>query len=183
MKSGIRILAIDDAKFSRSDKKALSIGVLGRTGNIDGVLSFSVGVDGTDATRMVLRAIKRSRFRDQIKLIAFNGITLGGLNLVDMPRISRELEVPVLALTRKKPHTPLLRKAIVKVRKDYRGRVKKLDSISKSLSGMKSEGFYVQYLGIEETDARKFVRQTADLLRLAHMIARSIISGESKGRL
>lgn len=80
MKAGSRILALDDSSFGKTGK-SLVIGVVGRKGVIEGILSFSVSVDGSDATKILIARVKRSRFFQQIRLIATNGITFAGLNL------------------------------------------------------------------------------------------------------
>ncbi len=77
-KKGIRILAVDDGPLDKSGKGVLVVGIVGREGTIEGVLSFRVDADGSDATERLSATIQKTRFRDQIKLIALNGVTLAG---------------------------------------------------------------------------------------------------------
>ncbi len=69
MKSGIRILAIDDSSFRRTDKNVLVVGVIKRLDSIEGIISCRVEADGNDATAKIARMISGSRFLEQVKLI------------------------------------------------------------------------------------------------------------------
>ncbi|MDE1856306.1 MAG: DUF99 family protein [Candidatus Micrarchaeota archaeon] len=181
MKSGIRILAVEDGSFTRKDKKVIVVCLMGRDGTVEGALSFKVSVDGDDATSMLLKSIKKSRFKDQIKLIALNGISLGGINLVDMPLVHKTLKIPLIAITRKRPRRTLMLKAVKKY--SDRNRIAVFNSISKDTSLNKIEGFYVQSIGMPISEIKKFVPKSIELLRLGHIVASGVSKGESSGSL
>ena len=181
-KKGIRILAIDDSSFSRSDSNVLVIGVIGREDVVEGVISFYVERDGADSTAKILGAISKSRFNGQVRIIAMNGMVLGGLNVVDAYALNRRLGVPVIAVTRKRPHARLLENAIRKSGKEIEKKISVLDRVNRSIHLTRRGGFYFQCLGINDTGAT-VADNAVRLLRLAHMIATGMANGESKGRL
>ena len=112
MKSGIRIVAIDDSKFSPGEKEVLVVGVVERLGIVEGVLSCRVEADGTDATAKIIGMLSDSRFLEQIRLIVINGTTVAGMNVVDITRLHSRFKMPVMAVTRKRPHPAMLKRSI-----------------------------------------------------------------------
>lgn len=184
LKSGIRILALEDAPFTRKDKKALVVGVVGRKGVVEGVLSFSVDVDGNDATERLITRVKTSRFLGQIRLIAVNGISFAGLNIIDIVRTRKELGVPVMAVTRKRPRRSLLKGALRKGHNQgTAAKIKTIDAITKAAVLNRVGGFYVQSIGLDGDDVASVMDDVAGHLRLAHIICSGIVSGESRGRM
>lgn len=184
MKKGIRILAIDGSAFSRKEGgDSLAVGVVGREGEVEGVLSFRVGIDGDDATQKIMRAVKGTRFREQIRLIAVHGITLAGLNFVDITKIGKDLKVPVVGVVRSRPRAKELEKAIRASKVDVAGKLKLFRKIHEGLETVRHGGFYFQCVGIRKEDLVDVSEETIRLLRLAHLIASGVRMGESKGRL
>ncbi|MCL5419889.1 MAG: DUF99 family protein [Candidatus Marsarchaeota archaeon] len=182
IKEGVRILALEGAPFRKGDEEALVIGTIGRRGAVEGILSFMVRVDGEDSTAKIIRAVARSRFADQIRLVALNGITLAGLNLVDVKRVERELRVKVIAITRKKPHLNLLINVVNKwARSRNKSRIMKY--LEKDAKISRTRGYYVQYLNTAEGLREGVILRCADLLRLSHIIASGLARGESRGRM
>ena len=183
MKKGVRILALEDSPFSKKGGKALIIGLVGRDNIVEGMLSFGVDVDGSDSTEMILRSLRRSRFLKQVRVIALNGITLAGLNIVDVRRLSDELGVSIVAITRKKPHARMLSVAIGKRGLDVAGKRAMLKSLWSGIELKRTQGYYVQYLAGVETPSEELVRVSAGMLRLAHIVASGLGRGESSGRV
>jgi uncharacterized protein len=184
MKSGIRILAIEDSPFNRMQKECMLIGVVGRPDVIEGILSFKVKVDGSDSTGKIIKGLKGSRFIDQVKLIALNGNTVAGMNIIDMLEVSRKLKMPVIAITRTKPHPSLLKRAIkLALPKEYRKKAELIDRMSRGMDISKASGFYVQCIGANPKEVKELVEPAVKMLRLGHIIASGVAKGESTGRL
>lgn len=183
MKKGIRILALDDSAFSGRDRDALVVGVIGRESEIEGVMSFRVGVDETDSTRRIIENISKSRFKDQIRLIAIHGITFAGLNIIDIVKVRNALKVPVLSIVRRKPHERDLEKAIRLSGKGVDGKLAMLRAISKNAEIGRDRGFYLQFVGVNKKEAAEVCAKATYFLRLAHLIANGVAKGESKGRI
>ncbi len=183
-KRGIRIAAFDDGPFEKGSKNALVVGVVGRERLVEGILSFRVSTDGNDATAKLLASLKRSRFLEQVKLIAINGITFAGLNVVDIVALSKKLRMPVLAITRKKPHSTLLKNVIRKAGGSNADRkIKIVDDIARSSNLSRTQGIYVQQTGTGSMLNKEMLENALELLRLAHLIASGVVRGESKGRM
>ena len=183
VKQGVRILAIDDSSFGKNDKEALVVGVVGRRDTIEGVLSFAVKVDGSDATQKIMKKVKASHFSDQIKLVALHGVTLAGLNMVDIIELSKRLRVPVVSIIRRKPHSPELVKAIKTAGAGSASRLALLRKLNSKLEITRSKGFYVQVAGMKVEEFSKLQDVAIGLLRLAHIIANGVSRGESRGRI
>jgi endonuclease V-like protein UPF0215 family len=183
VKQGIRILAIDDSSFGKGDMEALAVGVVGRGELVEGMLSFKVRVDGNEATEKIIEKIRRSHFSDQIKLVVLHGITLAGLNMVDIIKVSKELKIPVVSIIRRRPHSAELERAIEASGENAKKKLALLKRLNAVLEINKSGGFYVQRAGIGAKEFAKFQPSAVHLLRLAHLIANGIARGESKGRI
>ena len=91
MKKGIRIISFASGPIN--GKKALIVGVISRENVIEGILSGNVEVDGFDSAKKIISLIKKSRFREQIKIVALNGIAIAGLNVVNVYKIKKDLKI------------------------------------------------------------------------------------------
>jgi len=191
IKDEIRILGFDDAPFKpRSNEKILVIGVIYRGGNfLDGILKTEITGDGMDATESIIKLIKNSRHKDEIRVIIFKGITIGGFNLIDIKKIYNETKIPVIVITRKKPNLNKIKKAL-KNFVDFEERwliVKSTGKIYK-LEIKKNKSLYYQFIGLKKEEVEKIIKISStrslipEPLRVAHMIASAMVKGESRGR-
>ena len=105
MKKEIRILGIDDAPFDRfKDRRTLLLGAFFRGGSsLDGVLSETVEVDGTDSSDKIIRMVRKSRFYKQLRAIMMKGIAVAGFNLIDVEKVSKKTGIPVIVVMRRMP--------------------------------------------------------------------------------
>ena len=182
MKGGIRIAAFAGEPFVRTEKSCRIIGVIGRGAYIEGIISFSVEIDGSDATDKLIKSIQRSRFGNQVKLVAINGVSFAGLNIIDMVELERKLSIPVIAMTRKKPRMGLLKRVLLHVEEGAL-KMKTLEKVAKRAEVFRYNRVYLQTVGIKRIDAEKAVGNSKELLRIAHMVASGAFKGESKGRM
>ena len=188
MKGGVRIAAITTGPIGKgsgrkSGSRALLVCVVGTLNGVEGVLSTNVTIDGDDATRKITVMIKKSRFGEQVKAIAFNGIALAGLNIVDISELDRSLSAKSMIITRHKPRPSLLMNALRALKRETNmvigGRAELLRSQKKSAH---INGFYVQS-GMDRWDTARILMTAASLLRLSHLISSGVSRGESKGRM
>jgi endonuclease V-like protein UPF0215 family len=189
MKSQIRILGIDDAAFSFSDDRATVVGVVVRLpAYLEGVMVTDVGVDGLDATERLIKMLSGSRYLKQLKLIALDGIALGGFNVVDIKRLAEETGVPVATVTRDKPDMKKIEKALRSHFDDWRKRLSliKANKLQKIMTG--HNPLYASSAGIDADELIEMLKLATvrgalpEALRVAHLIATGISKGESKGR-
>lgn len=190
-KNEVRILGFDDSPFKRTDKKVPVIGVIYRGGNfMEVALRLEITVDGLDATENIGKFINSSRQKPQLKVIMFDGITLGGFNIIDINKLSEMTNLPVIVVNRKYPDIESVRDALEKNFEDFEkrwgiilnaGKIK----LCKSNNGKE---MYYQAVGLTDEEAEDLIRLSAthsdipEPLRMAHLIAGALVKGESSGR-
>ncbi len=182
MKAGARVLGIDDSPFTRNDEQVLVVGVVWRSGIVEGVLSTHVKRDGLDSTEKLERMVLKSKFRPQIKLVVIHGATLAGFNIVDIHKLSRSLALPVIAVAKKRPHAKEVRNAL----KNFADRKRRCELVKSAGPVFKVGGLYAQLAGIDAEDARRFLSSFDGMpepVRLAHIIGSGVVRGESHGKV
>lgn len=188
VKRQIRVVGFDDGTFSFSSKlnreKTILIGVVMKgSQEVVGVLSRWITVDGNDATDAITDAVLSSRFKD-LRVILLKGITYAGFNVVDVGRLHRETGLPVVVVVRKKPDMEAMESALRKHFPDAEERLRLLKK-APPLVEMIPEKLYFQAAGVDEKTAVEVIRTTTrtgltpEPLRLAHMIASAVMTGES----
>lgn len=183
MKKGVRLLVAVSGPLK--GKSTLALGIVSRTGIIEGVVSTKVRADGTDSTGKLIELFSSTRFKEQVKLIVINGIGFAGLNILDVQALKKKTGAEVISVTRKKPHPSELIKALKAFLKQEKWDVSsRLDLVKKigELKEYQHDGYYVQTT-LEKGESAKFVSEAVRLLRLAHLIASGVVLGESKGRV
>ncbi len=179
MKTGIRVLGIDDSPFERHHQDSLVVGVVCRKNSIEGVLSTRVSVDGDDSTEKLISMLMKSRFLKQVKAIMLNSIMLAGFNAVDIGKLNKETGIPVIALTRKRPDQKSAERALENVP----NKEKKKRIMVSSGTAERIGNWYVRSTGINLNETREIVAIFGnDPIRLAHVIASGIVTGESHGK-
>jgi len=191
LKSEIRILGFDDGAFTAKSKDpVIVIGVVFRGGKfIDGALKTEVTVDGTDATEKIEKLINTSRHKQQLKVIMFDGITVGGFNVIDVKKIHEQTRIPVIVINRKRPDLKKVKEALKKF-DDFESRWKAIEDAGPirecSIKDFKS--VYYQNIGMDEGTAEEVIKLSCtrsfipEPLRVAHLIATAVVRGESYGR-
>ena len=181
---GVRIAALAGGPIDkrRPRGKALLVCVVGNPDRVEGVLSTEIAVDGDDSTDRITRMIKGSRFREQVRVIALNGIAMAGLNVVDVARLDAALSTRTMIITRHRPRISLLMKSLRALggrKADVREKARLLEAQKKSVP---MDGFYVQSY-LDKADTRHMLKASVELLRLSHLIASGVSTGESRGRI
>jgi endonuclease V-like protein UPF0215 family len=188
IKQEIRILGVDDSPFpSHTTEEVMIVGTVFRAGMwLDGVLSTYIHGDGTDGTKKITEMVKNSRNLDQLGVIMLDGITFGGFNLVNIREIFESTGVPFIVIMRKIPNFESFKKALKRF-DDWESRWLNVIEAGKVYKINTSEPIYMQIYGIKRIDAEKIVKLSTtrsaipEPLRVAHIIAAGIITGESKG--
>jgi len=189
VKPQIRVAGFDDGTFSFSSKltrsKTILIGVVMKGAiEVVGVLARWITVDGKDATEAIISAVTESRFKD-LRVILLKGITYAGFNVVDVERLYRETGLPVVVVVRKRPDIDAMESALRKHFPDAEDRIRLIRKAPPLVEVIPGR-LYLQAIGLDEKTAREIVRVTTrsglipEPLRLAHMIASAVMTGESK---
>ena len=188
IKQEIRILGVDDSPFPpHTTEEVMLVGTVFRAGNwLDGVLSTHILGDGKDATEKISDMVKNSRNLGQLGVIMLDGITFGGFNLVNIRKIFESTGVPVIVIMRKIPNFESIKKALKRF-DDWEDRWVNVIEAGHVYKVENSEPIYMQIHGIEREDAEDIIRISTtrsaipEPLRVAHIIAAGITTGESKG--
>ena len=188
VKPEIRVVGFDDGTFSFSSKlereKTILFGVVMKgSKEVVGAVSRWITVDGTDATEKLIDAVVNSRFKD-LRVILLKGITYGGFNVVDLEALHRETGLPVIVVVRKRPDLKAMELALRKHFPDWEERAELLRKAPPLLEMIPGK-LYVQAVGLEPETAFEVVRVTTrtglipEPLRLAHIVASAVMTGES----
>ncbi len=192
IKREIRILGFDDAAFepNTAGESVPVIGVVYRGGDfIDGMLRTDITIDGMDSTDKLIERINSTRHKQQLKVIMFDGITLGGFNIIDIHRLHEQTGLPVIVIARKMPNFEDVQKAL-KNFKDYKIRWKLIKKAGEPKQCVLKGGkkVYYQSVGLSDKKAEEIIILSStrsfipEPLRVAHLIATAIVKGESSGR-
>lgn len=191
IKREIRIVGFDDAPFiPRTKGKVPVIGVVFRGGDfLDGVFKTDVEIDGMNATDTLIKIINRSKHKEQLRVIMLNGITIGGFNMINISKLYKKTGLPVIAINRKKPNLKKIRIALQNF-DDFEDRWKCIEDAGKihKMKIEKDKNIYFQFKGLKQNEVEMIIRLSCtrslipEPLRVAHLIASSLIKGESGGR-
>ncbi|MFZ2411288.1 MAG: DUF99 family protein [Candidatus Methanoperedens sp.] len=186
IKPQIRILGIDDSALI--NEKVTIIGTFFRGGEqLDGILRSEITKDGMDATGIIIRMIKNSKYYTQIRVIMLDGVTYAGFNPIDLKNLYDETNIPVIVFMRSCPDFEKIKLALGQLpEKDKRwdiirhaGRIYKI---------AQENPVFIQLCGIDKDSAVEIVRMTSvhsnipEPLRVAHLIATGVVLGESTGK-
>ena len=185
VKKEIRVIGIDDGPFNKfMDNQVLVVGVVMRGGlYVDGVLSTKAKVDGNDATKKLISMINKCKFRPQLQCIFLSGIAVGGFNIIDIKELNKKTKIPVIVVIRKNPDIENIKNTLIKI--NQKNKIKLIENAGKVIQ---IDKIFVQLAGIDIQKARKILKIVCtrsllpEPLRLAHIIAAGIVTGESKGR-
>ncbi|MCX8178802.1 MAG: DUF99 family protein [Candidatus Aenigmarchaeota archaeon] len=190
LKKESRVIGFDDGPFSKNQQKTLVVGIITRGGEcFDGMIKSEISVDGLDATEIISNVINKSKYKKELRVVMFKGLTIGGFNLIDVEGLNKKTGLPVIIISRKKPDMEKIRKALENF-KDWKYRwsiIKKAGRINK-LKLKNNKNIYFQFYGLSKNDAEQIILLTCmrslipEPLRLAHMIASAFVRGECGGR-
>jgi len=181
------VLGIDDAPFDKRQSGPVPIvGVMMEGATVvESVVIGAFPVDGSDATAYLSRWIVGLRFFRAVQAVILGGVTIAGLGVVDVDLLSRELGRPVLVVTRRNPSSSDLERALRAA-----GLTDRVPILLRCPAAAPvSEGLFLAHAGVTPEEARHLVAATVgkahvpEPLRVAHLIARALVLGESRGRV
>ncbi len=181
------LLGIDDGPFDKdADAATPIVGVVMEGADlVEGVAVTRFPIDGDGVTDFLARWTTGLRFRPGLQGIVLGGITIAGLAVVDVQRLSEETGLPVLVMNRKDPRNHRLAGAL-----ESAGLADRLEVVNRTpASTAVSDGLYLACAGASHEQAARLVEATRrkgempEPLRLAHLIASALVRGESRGRV
>lgn len=191
LKSGIRILGIDDAKFLpwKPKGKTFLIGVVLQSGQILGILQTEINIDGTDGTIKLLKMLEGSKFRSQVRLIMLHGSTFAGFNFIDAVQVFEETGIPVIIVGERRPNLAEIKRALLTHFEDGAQRwaiLLKPGKIYECVSRTNTKPVFLQLAGIDFESASRIVQKSAiysripEPIRIAHLIGSSFLLPNNK---
>jgi hypothetical protein len=98
-KKGIRALGISESFIKNVSKHSVLAGVVTRSDMIiDGFIFSRVKVGGMDATKKIIEMYRALR-REDVNLLLLNGCVISWYNVIDLIRVSEEVELPLICVT------------------------------------------------------------------------------------
>lgn len=189
MKAKARFLGVDDAPFDFDQPHVRLVGVVTRgAGYVEGVLSTQCAVDGDDATQRIARMASGSRFASTIRCLFLNGVAVGGFNLVDLDALHAATGVPVVAVSRTEPDPQAMRDALAKHFDDWEDRWARVQTMRLEPLDNGRHRVWVSARGLAPEAVRDALTKATvrganpECVRLAHLIAGGVETGESTGK-
>jgi endonuclease V-like protein UPF0215 family len=181
------VLAVDDAPFEKRQAAPVPIVAVMMEGAdlVECVALAEFAVDGDDATGFLSGWLGRLRALASAQAVLLGGITIAGLGVVDAAALASALAKPVLVVTRKEPDDHQLAAALGAAGLTHRVPIVERSPRARHVD----DGLFVAQAGTGPEEAAQLVRATrrkANLpepLRVAHMIGRALVLGESRGRV
>ena len=181
------VLGIDDGPFEKHARDATTpvVGVMMEGADlVEAVAVTRFRVDGADVTDFLADWIGSLRFRPALQGVLFSGITIAGLAVIDAEALAGRLGLPVVVVNRREPQNQRLREAL-----HAAGLTERIDVLERSPEAFAVGGLFAAAAGAQRDLASRLVCATlgkSDLpepIRLAHLIARAMVAGESRGRV
>jgi len=190
IKPEIRVLGIDDGEFVPRTKGTVDVvGVVYRGGYwFEGVMRAEITIDGVDATEKIAAMIESSPYYRELRIAVLDGVTFAGFNVVDISKLSRRVELPVISVVRKKPELEEIRSALKNL-SDFEIRWRAMENAGKIFEVETRKGenpIYMHIAGILREDAEKIMKKTStrslipEALRVAHVIASGLTRSREK---
>lgn len=181
----LRVVGFDDAPFVRGRRGDVGLaGVVCAGTRFEGLVWGRLRQDGWNATEALARLLLAGKFLPQLHLVLLDGLSFGGLNLVDLPALAGRLGRPCVAVMRRAPDLPAMERAI--------GR---LPGAPRRLALLRAAGpvhavgrFTFQVAGAEPGPTADALARLTDrgavpeALRLAHLVGAAFRLGESGRR-
>ncbi|TCS73064.1 hypothetical protein EDC61_103187 [Sulfuritortus calidifontis] len=180
------VIGFDDAPFQRGWRgDVLVVGAVYAGSRLDGVISTRVRRDGVNSTTRLIECLTGSKYFAQLQAILLQGIAFAGFNVIDLDRLHRATGLPVLVIARRRPDLAAIRRALLE---KVPGGARKWRLIEAAGPMTPLAGLYCQPVGLSPARAERLIRrlqihgQLPEPLRVAHMIAGGVTTGESRHR-
>lgn len=180
------VLGVDDGPFvvgRDADTPIVAVMTEGPA-PVEAVAVTRFRIDGDAVTSFLADWITSLRLHPALQAIVLGGITIAGLGVVDLAALAERTGVPVVAVSRRDPRDHRLAAAL-----GAAGLADRLAIVARAPAAFAApNGLYLACAGASTDDAIALVSacrgkaHVPEPLRLAHLIARAIVTGESRGR-
>lgn len=181
------VIGFDDAPFAPDFRGDVAlVGAVFAGARLEGVVRDRVRRDGVNSTRVIVALVRRCRFREHLQAVMLQGIAVAGFNVVDINLLWRELGLPVVVVSRRRPDWDAVRRALLE---KVPGGRRKWRLIQAAGPPAAASGVWIQRTGISLERARELVGRLAvhgripEPLRTAHLIASAFSPEGSRQRV
>jgi endonuclease V-like protein UPF0215 family len=181
----LRAVGFDDAPFERGRRGDVGVaGVVCAGTRFEGLVWGRLRQDGWNSTGALARLLVGGKFLPQLHLVLLDGISFGGLNLVDLPALASRLDRPCVAVMRRAPDLVGMERAIRRLP----GAARRLALLAAAGPLHRRGPFTFQVAGADPDDVGRALARLADRgavpepLRLAHLVGAAVRRGESGRR-
>lgn len=178
----IRVIGFDDGPFIRGSGGQVQLaGVICAATRFEGMVWGQIEQDGLDATDTICNLLIGGKFLPQLHLVLLDGIGFGGLNIVNLPELAKRLQLPCVAVMRRKPDLIAMEEPIRRLPHSER----RWELLNLAGKIYEYSPFVFQVHGEEPDVIAAALQKLTDCgkvpeaLRLAHLITAAVIKGES----
>lgn len=178
MKKGIRVFGIAE---SYQNKKSNIAGIVMRKDLIiDGFEFGYITVGKLDATKAIINLWKRIN-RNDIHTIMVSGIALSWYNIVDIQKINRKTNTPIISVTYEESQglTKHIKKEFKEEEKQKRLKIYNKQPKRNKINISKEKNCYIRCIDINQNKAKKLIKDLTkqgkrpEPLRVARLAARA----------
>jgi endonuclease V-like protein UPF0215 family len=181
----VRAVGFDDAPFMRGRKGDVGVaGVICAGTRFEGLVWGRLRQDGWNATDALAGLLLSGKFLPQLHLVLLDGLSFGGLNLVDLPGLAARVGRPCVAVMRRPPDLAAMERAIRRLPRPGR----RLALLAAAGPIHRRGPFTFQVAGAGPDDIGGALARLTDTgkvpepLRLAHLVGAAVRTGESGRR-
>jgi len=181
----LRAVGFDDAPFARGRRGDVGVaGVVCAGTRFEGLVWGRLRQDGWNATDVIAALLLDGKFLPQLHLVLLDGLSFGGLNLVDLPALAARLGRPCVAVMRRPPDLAAMERAVRSLPHPERRL-----ALLRAAGPVRCEGrFTFQVAGAAPEEIGRALPRLTDrgavpeALRLAHLVGAAVRLGESGRR-
>lgn len=200
-----RIIGIDDAPFQTRPRtpgaEVHAVAIITSDDRFEGMLYIpDIHQDGLNAGPRLTRSILDSKFHQQIHAVFLDGVTMGGLNVIDIEKLANDVQRPVVAVMRAYPKLDRMLQAIEKLpdAAERSARISAAGPIhqirgwifqyrSPAVTGEQKDGTTQHQSPLTPDEVAKLLdrctpaggQKIPECLRMAHLIGSAIKTGQS----
>ncbi|MBU2704869.1 DUF99 family protein [Zooshikella marina] len=178
----IRAIGYNDTPFNRTQDNKVNIsGIVCLNTRFEGMLWSEVTLNGMDATETVAEQLINSTFYPHIHVLLFDGISMAGLNIIDLPLLTKWLARPCISVMRELPNMRAIQTALTHLSDTHQ----RFATMCKAGNIHKSGDFYFQVQGTSPGIAAATLHRLSDqynmpeALRIAQLIGAAVKTGHS----
>lgn len=178
----IRAIGYNDTPFNRNQDNKVNIsGIVCLNTRFEGMLWSEVTLNGMDATEIVAEQLINSPYYSNIHVVLFEGVSLAGLNILDLPLLTKWLARPCIAVMRELPNFRAIQTALTRLSDTHQ----RFATICKAGNMHKSGDFYFQVQGTSPNIAAATLHRLSEqghmpeALRIAALIGAAVKTGQS----